>query len=340
MLETDLPIIQAPMAGGSSTPELTAAVIGAGGYGFLAAGYLSAAALRQQIRDLRALTDAPFGVNLFLPSTPGDPAAIAAYAGALEDEARRLGAPLGEPSWDDDGYHEKLALLAAERVGMASCTFGCPSAAEVDTMHSAGVEVSVTVTSAAEAQVAEQAGADLVIAQGTEAGGHQASFLDLRPNETPLLSLIGAVRAASALPIVASGALMTGTGIADALRAGAIAAQLGTAFLLCREAGTSAVHRAALGDDSMTATETMITRAFTGRYARGLANRFAIEFSAIAPQAYPEIHHLTRPLRALATAAADSEVPNLWAGTGWQRARSEPAADTVGRIAAELRTAQ
>lgn len=321
------------MAGGPSTPELAAAVAGAGGLGFVAGGYLSTDDLAARIRRTRELSTAPFGVNVFAPSTPGDAAEIAEYARRLEPEALRVGAALGRPVWDDDEYHEKLALAAAERVALISVTFGCPAAAEVESLHAAGVEVAVTVTSAEEAERVAAVGADTVIAQGTEAGGHQGSFLDPAPNEVPLLDLILAVRAAIDLPVVASGGLMTGADVQAVLDAGAVAAQLGTAFLLCPEAGTSPVYRTALAEYS----ETTITRAFSGRYARGLVNRFAREYSPFAPRAYPEIHHLTRPLRAAATAAGDPDVPNSWAGTGWRQARAEPAAEVVSRIAAELR---
>ncbi len=321
------------MAGGPSTPELTAAVAAAGGIGFLAAGYLTPAQLVSQIRRTRALTDASFGVNLFAPSAPGDRGAIADYAHRLEGEAERLGAALGRPAWDDDHYAEKLAAVDAEDVALVSTTFGCPSAEEIELLHRSGAEVAVTVTSADEARHAAGAGADVLVGQGTEAGGHQGSFLDLRPNETPLLRLIEEIRSASTLPIVASGGLMTGADVQQVLDAGAAAAQLGTALLLCPEAGTSPVHRSALSQYD----QTMITRAFTGRYARGLVNRFAREYSATAPAGYPEIHHLTRPLRAAATAVGDPDVPNFWAGTGWRHARAEPAAEVISRIAAELR---
>ncbi|MGI8881640.1 MAG: NAD(P)H-dependent flavin oxidoreductase [Jatrophihabitans sp.] len=333
MIAIDVPIVQAPMAGGPSTPELAAAVTGAGGLGFVAGGYLSADDLSARIRRTRELTAAPFGVNVFAPSAPGDESEIADYARRLEPEALRLGAALGRPIWDDDEYHDKLALAAAERVALLSFTFGCPTSAEVDALRAAGVEVAVTVTSVAEAEQATAAGADAVVAQGIEAGGHQGSFLDLARNETSMLDLVREVRAASKLPVVASGGLMTGADVQAALDAGAFAAQLGTAFLLCPEAGTSPVYRSALADSS----ETTITRAFSGRYARGLVNRFAREYSPFAPQAYPEIHHLTRPLRVAATAAGDADVPNFWAGTGWRQARAEPAAEVVSRIAADLR---
>jgi len=178
------------MAGGPSTPALTAAVAGAGGYGFLAAGYRSPDDLRGLISTTRSLTGAPFGVNIFCPSVPADPGPVRAYARTLLPESDRLGVALGEPAWDDDGYHSKVEIVASAGVDLVSFTFGCPTADAIDGLHSAGCRVAVTVTSVGEAAVAERAGADLLAVQGTEAGGHQGSFLDLTPNIRPLLSLL------------------------------------------------------------------------------------------------------------------------------------------------------
>jgi nitronate monooxygenase len=332
-LPSELPIVQAPMAGGPSTPELTAAVSDAGGFGFVAAGYLSAGGLGEAIAATRALTDAPFGVNLFMPSTPGDRAEVATYAASLQAEAARLGVALGEPRWEDDAYDAKLEVVESSHVHLVSFTFGCPTPAVVDRMHRADVDVAVTVTSSAEAQLAAAAGTDVLIVQGTEAGGHQGSFADRLPNHVPLLELLAELRDSSEVPLIASGGIMTGADAASALRAGAIAVQLGTAFLCAPEAGTSAPYRRALL--AALYPDTVITRAYSGRFARGLANRFALEHGGKAPRAYPEVHHLTRPLRVAATVAGDASVPNLWAGTGWRRLRPEPAATIVGRIAAE-----
>jgi nitronate monooxygenase len=281
----------------------------------------------------RTLTGAPFGVNLFVPSTPGDPTEVAAYASTLRSEAQRLGVALGAGRWEDDDYEAKLDVVAASRVHLASFTFGCPTSEIVDTLHRANVLVGVTVTSALESRHAADAGADLLIVQGTEAGGHQGSFSDLAANRTPLLSLLADVRETAAVPVIGSGGVMTGRDAAAVLGAGAIAVQLGTVFLCTPEAGTSVPYRRALLDALY--PETILTRAYSGRFARGLANRFALEHDGHAPRAYPEVHHLTRPLRAAATLADDPSVPNLWAGTGFRQLTTEPAATIVHRIATE-----
>jgi nitronate monooxygenase len=323
------------MAGGPSTPALAAAVAAAGGYGFVAGGYLTAGHLHAEIAATRLLTDAPFGVNLFMPSKPTDPAVVMRYATSLAPDAERLGVPLGQPQWEDDAYHEKLEVVASTHVDLVSFTFGCPSSAAVDRLHRAGAQVAVTVTSVSEAAVAEAVGADLLAVQGTEAGGHQGGFLASAPNERPLRSLLAEVGEATTVPRIGAGGVMDGSGMAAVLRTGAVAVQIGTALLCATESGTSPTYRRALL--GATYPETMITRAFSGRYARGLANEFARAHHLDAPQAYPEVHHLTRPLRAAATEAGDPSVPNLWAGTGWRQVTSEPAGAILGRMAAVAR---
>jgi nitronate monooxygenase len=336
-LPSELPIVQAPMAGGPSTPALTAAVAGAGGFGFVAGGYLSAEGLREAIATTRGMTGAPFGVNLFVPSAPSDRAAVAAYAAALQPEAERLGVALGEAHWEDDAYDAKLEVVRSTRVHLVSFTFGCPTTEIVDRLHRAGIQVAVTVTSALEAQLAAAAGTDLLVVQGTEAGGHQGSFATLAANHRPLVSALAEIRERTDVPIIATGGVMTGRDAAAALAAGAIAVQLGTALLCAPEAGTSGPYRQALLDARY--PDTILTRAYSGRFARGLANRFGLEHDAHAPHAYPEVHHLTRPLRTAAVRAGDAGVPNLWAGTGWRQVTAEPAATIVRRIATDAHAA-
>jgi nitronate monooxygenase len=325
--------MQAPMAGGPSTPQLTAAVSGAGAYGILAGGYLTAAALQETVDRTRALTGSAFGVNLFVPSQPADASVISRYASTLRADAGRLGVALGPAQWEDDAYAEKLGLLQDLRVDSVSFTFGAPDADTVAHLHDAGTRVLVTVTSFDEALLARAVGADGVVVQGTEAGGHQGTFVGDGPNTVPLTESLGAVREVG-LPMIATGGVMAGRDLRAALDAGAVGVALGTALLCTPEAATSAVYRRALLE--RTFADTAITRAYTGRYARGLRNRFAREHDD-APAAYPEIHHLTRPLRAAATAAGDAEVPNMWAGTGWRAVTAEPAAVIVRRIAAVAR---
>jgi nitronate monooxygenase len=335
--ECSIPIVLAPLAGGPSTPELAAAVSAAGGLGFLAGGYLSASELAAQLARTRTLTGRPFGVNVFVPQPAGDPAIVAEYARRIEPEARTAGVSLGEPFQDDDDWPAKLALLSESAVPLVSFTFGCPAAEVVGRLHRAGSEVWVTVTGVKEARRAEAAGADALVVQGFEAGGHRGGFTDRDDTDEPigLLALLQVVAGEVSLPLIAAGGIATGSGLAGVLVAGARAGAMGSAFLLCPEAGTSRVHREALAGRRPTA----LTRAFTGRLARGVRNRFLDQHSGIAPSAYPQIHHLTAPLRAHGRAVGDAEVVNLWAGQAYALARAEPAAEVVRRLAGEARAA-
>lgn len=338
LLGLRVPVVAAPMAGGPSTPELVAAVGDAGGLGFLAAGYRSRDDLRALVDRTRSLTARPFGVNLFVAGPRADDAAaLAAYGRRLTPLANRLGTRLGDPVWDDDGYAAKLDLLVELAVPLVSLTFGCPTGEDVARLHGVGTLVAVTVTSASEAVTAADRGADLVVAQGAQAGGHRGGFDPTAQDALALLPLLVAVRAAVDIPVIAAGGMMTGDDIAEALAAGAVAAALGTAFLLTPEAGTSQPHRQGLTDPRF--DETTVTRAFTGRPARALVNAFVREHSEAAPAAYPQVHHLTRPLRAAAAAEGDLDHVHLWAGTGWRDARSLPAGELVATLGAELRSA-
>ncbi len=340
-----LPIVQAPMAGGASTPALAAAVSGTGALGSLAAGYKTPAAMYEEIKQLRARTAEPFGVNLFMPQPPAaDPAAVEVYAEQLAGEATWYETPLGD--WcqgSDDAYDAKLAILLDDPVPLVSFTFGCPSAAALKALAEAGTVTVVTVTSAAEARAAELAGADAVCVQGVEAGGHQGTHrddphLDGAGAGVGLLALLAEVREAVRIPMIAAGGLMRGAQIAAVLAAGAGAAQLGTAFLVCPESGAHAVHKQALTDPLFVGTE--LTRAFSGRPARGLVNRFLREHGPYAPAAYPQVHYLTAGLRKAAAAAGDPQGMNLWAGQGHRLARELPAARLVEVLAAELDAAR
>ncbi|MDO8184629.1 nitronate monooxygenase [Conexibacter sp. JD483] len=406
LTDLDHPIVQAPLAGGPSTPALAAAVSAAGGLGFLATGYKTPEAVGEDVAAVRALTDAPFGVNVFAGG--GAPAAaseVERYAGELAGESERLGVALGSPRFDDDQFAAKVELLIEARPAVVSFTFALPPARVVERLHAVGSAVWITVTTPGEARAAVAAGADALVVQGAEAGGHRGTFDDAEPGEIALLPLLQLVTAATAshasvpdgataeaasgarvtdgavaptadgagvtdgvaaltaggagvtdgvaaltaggagvtdgavkspgLPLVAAGGIANGAGVAAVLAAGAAAAQLGSAFMLTPEAGTSAPHRTALADPAPTA----LTRAFSGRSARGIVNRFMRDHDAAAPRAYPEIHHLTAPLRAAARANGDADAINLWAGQAHELAEARPAGELVTQLAVDARTA-
>lgn len=320
------PVVQAPLAGGPSTAELAAAVSEVGGFGFLAAGYKRPDAVRVDIARVRGLTRAPFGVNLFLLAEASvEQQVLAAYARRLEPETRRYGVELGEPRYEDDAFQAKLELVLAERPGVVSFTFGCPSVAIVDRLHERDIGVWATVTDVDDAVSAARAGVDALVVQGFEAGGHRGTFDDGdERGQVALLPLLRLVARAVDVPLVAAGGIGDGAALAAALAAGAWAGQIGTGFMLCPEAATSLAHRRALERSGSTA----LTRAFTGRSARGIANRF-LRDHADAPSAYPHIHHLTAPLRAAAREAGDAETINLWAGQAYPLAQKRSAAELV-----------
>ncbi|MGI5454734.1 nitronate monooxygenase [Streptomyces sp. CA-249302] len=343
---TDLfphPIVQAPMAGGVSVPHLAAAVSEAGGLGFLAAGYKTADGMYQEIKQLRGITSRPFGVNLFMPQPEyADQGAIEIYTHQLAGEAAWYETELGDPdSGRDDGYDAKLAVLLDNPVPIVSFHFGVPTGEVLESLRRVGTFTLVSATTPEEALAVQRAGADAVIAQGVEAGGHQGTHRDVPEHDGSgigLLSLIAQVRETVELPIVAAGGIMRGSQIAAALAAGATAAQLGTAFLATPESGANAVHKQALTNPLFTRTE--LTRAFSGRPARGLVNRFMREHGPYAPAAYPEVHHITSPLRKKAAAAGDAQGMALWAGQGHRMARELPAGELVEVLAAELEAAR
>ncbi|MFX4294058.1 nitronate monooxygenase [Streptomyces bohaiensis] len=335
-LEGVAPVVQAPMAGGVATPELVAAVCRAGGTGFLAGGYLTAEALAERVAAVRARIDGPFGVNLFVPGERSGDEAVGAYREELAPEAARFGVTLRtDDLYERDDWEAKVRLLVAAPVPLVSFTFGLPSPAELAALRAAGSRLVATVTTVAEAVAAAEAGVDALCVQGPEAGGHRATFrVGDTPEDVPLPRLVAAVVRAARKPVIAAGGLRDGRDVAAVLGEGAVAGQLGTAFLLTDEAGTSPAHRAALTAGRF--GETVVTRAFSGRPARGLRNAFIDAHGAAAPPAYPQVHHLTAPLRAAASRAGDPDAMSLWAGTGFRAARSGTAAAVTRSLLAEV----
>jgi len=325
------------MAGGASTPALVASVAACGGMGFLAAGYKTPTLLAQQIGDVRNRSGHPFGVNVFVPQPPpGDPAGVERFRRDLEPAAAAAGIDLPPTRiTDDDRFDDKIALLCERRVAVISFTFGLPPAEVVDALRLVGSSVIATVTSVVEARQADALGVDALCVQGPEAGGHRGTFvIDDEPGTVPLPELVSAIRAESGLPIIAAGGIHSGEQMSTLLAAGAAAVQLGTAFLRTDESGANQTHQDALAAARF--DRTVITRAFSGRAARGLLNAFILEHGAGAPRAYPQVHHLTALLRADAARRDDPDGLALWAGTGFRSAETGPAAGVVSRLWAEF----
>jgi nitronate monooxygenase len=330
-----LPIFQAPMAGGPSTPALAAAVSNAGGLGSLAGGYLAPPAIEAEVRATRDLTSAPFAMNLFTfeePPVPTD-AAIDAANRALDPYRDELRIPHGtRPARFSERLEEQAAVVLAVRPALFSFTFGIPPRALLDDFRAAGIVTMGTATNVAEARALRDARVDAICAQGAEAGGHRGTFLGSREEGMlGLIALIPLIRAAVDLPIVAAGGIMNGKGIAAALLLGADAVQLGTAFLLSPEAGTSVPYRHALRERDRS---TAITRSFSGRDARGIDNRFMHEVTSLLQ--YPYQNAITRDIRAAAAKEGQPELLSLWAGEGFPLAVELPAGELVARLAREL----
>ena len=334
MLDLRLPIIQAPMAGGPDTPALAAAVSNAGGLGSLGCAYLTAAQIAAAAADVRARTQQPFALNLFVRADePEDPAAEARVLPVLSAFRTELGlgafagTPAATPSFD---AQLDAVLAAAPRV--FSFTFGVPSRAQLAAVRARGIAIVGTATTVEEARVLDDAGVDAICAQGAEAGGHRGTFLgDFRDALIGTLALVPQIARVTTRPVIAAGGIMTGAQIRAALAIGAAAVQLGTAFLCCDEAGTPAPHRAALA----TATATTVTRAFSGRAARGIRNRMTDAFERVEPAPFPHQQRLTGELRRTATQQARTDLMQLWSGQGAPLVRAMSAGELVATLARE-----
>lgn len=331
------PIVGAPMAG-SSTPELTAAINSAGGLGFLAAGYQTAAQMRDQITRTRELTDRPFGINLFAPQhqrSAEQADEIEAYADLLAPFARQVGASVGEPVFNDDDFAAKIDILVDDPIELVTFTFGAIPADVIQRLQRSGSTVGFTVTSADEARRAEDLGAQLLIAQGAEAGGHRGTWsVTVEPNTLDAATVVERVRGVTPLPMIGAGGVATGTDVRMLLDAGADAVAVGTLLVASDESASPEAYKDALTSGRY--GETMLSRAFSGRFARGLANELMRAADSAAPSAYPDVHYMTAPIRAAGGKAGDPSVLALWAGAGYAAAVRRPAAQIIDELVAGL----
>lgn len=337
------PIIQAPMAGGATTVELVAAVCRAGALGFLGCAYSSPDAIRQASADVRGRTDRPFGINLFAPPQPppetsGDANRIIEV---LKDVHEELGiGPPSIPTVSGIDFGQQVEAALDVDASVFSFTFGLLPPGALEEVRQRGLFVMGTATTVDEAVALEDAGVDAIVAQGAEAGAHRGTFgpsFDAAMIGT--MALVPQVVDAVSVPVIASGGIMDGRGVAAALTLGAQAAQLGTAFLTSDEAGIPSAYKQAIMDARE--DQTRLTRAFSGRPARGIVNRLMIDMDAqsdaILP--FPLQNTMTRPARNAATEQGRAEFLSLWAGQGVRMARLLPAEDLVKLIAAEAASA-
>ena len=339
-MEFHHPIVAAPMAGGPSSTALARAVASTGAVGFLGGGNKTA---QQLTEDYRSVADAgAVGVNLFVPdaaNTAVDPVKsraqrtekLTAFREQLFPFAERLGVeiPTVEKAGANVSDDWDAKLDAADEWPIVTFTFGLPGPEIFERLHASDTQVGVTVTSVAEARNATAHGADFLVVQGPEAGGHRSVHdPQAEPETMPLLELLDAVHDVVDIPLVAAGGIVTPEQVQEVLAHGASAASVGTALLLSDEAGTNPVHRKMLREDR--SGDTQLTRIYSGRVSRSLVNEF---MSLAAPAVYPEVNALTVPIKRAAIEAMDPRSTHLFAGTGYLQARTGPAAEIVEWLA-------
>jgi nitronate monooxygenase len=334
------PIVLGPLGGGPSTPELVAAVSNAGGLGSLGAAYMTPDQITEAIKQIRALTSRPFNVNLFAGAwNSREDCNSAPMLDVLAEIHKKLDiAPPVAPVPAPDPFPAQLEAVLAARPPIFSFTFGIPDSDAIFSLKARGITIIGTATTVEEARRLEEAGVDAIAAQGAEAGAHRGTFLDtFESSMFPTLDLVSAtVKATPHVPVIATGGIMDGHDVIAALNAGASAAQLGTAFLACPESGASETYKRAI----LAAKEdtTVVTRAFSGRPARGLKNAFidSVEHGPDIILPYPLQNSLTRPMRSAAAQQGIPDYLSLWAGQGVARVRALPAADLVARLLDEM----
>ncbi len=340
LLGVDIPVIQAPMAGVQDA-ELAAAISNAGGLGSLPCAMLDAVALEAELQRLARLTDKPFNVNFFCHEPPAVAArqagqwlqCLSAYFHELDLEPPGESPVVSRQPFGD----ESLAVLERFKPAVASFHFGLPRPSHLDRLKSWGTTVLASATTVDEARWLADHGADAVIAQGLEAGGHRGSFLtEDMSTQTGTMALVPRVCAAVSIPVIAAGGIASPAGVAAVLTLGAAGVQIGTAFLLCPEAKTGALHRKALTSES--ANHTALTNVFTGRPARSIVNRLVRELGPMSSEAtaFPSAAGPVALLRAAAEKKGRDDFTPLWSGQNTLGCRELPAAELLGILASQL----
>lgn len=333
-LDFDIPIIQAPMAGGITTPELVAAVSNCGALGSLGAGYMFPDEIRSTIRKIKTLTTKPFSVNLFIPEEIHFKEDLTDTMQILSSIWRELSdKPFESPSFSTPSFDDQLQVIIEEKVPIFSFTFGVLNSSTIQKLKKSNIRIYGTATTPEEAQKLEETGVDAIVCQGQEAGGHRGSF----SANDPLLSLFPLIMLTKKrvrVPLIAAGGIMNGYSAKAALAAGAKAVQIGTAFVTVSESGAHQVYKKALLEDIK---PTMLTKAFTGKNARGIVNDFMLKFSKFPPPSYPIQHHLTKKIRALAAEQNRPDCMSLWAGQGYPLCQSITATELVKQIVRDLK---
>lgn len=343
LLQIDYPIIQAPMAGGVTTPKLVAAVSNNGCLGMFGSGYLNAAQTREQIREAREMTSNNFGISLFVPNEFNNSIDEINKANQLLQPFRaQLKIAIEEnmklPDYQSayESFIDQIRVVIEEGVPVCSFTFGLPSAEVISELKQHNIIVIGTATTVAEAIEVEKSGMDMVVVQGCEAGGHRGNFInDVKESQIGLMSLIPQVADRVSIPVIAAGGIMDGRGLRASHCLGAKAVQMGTAFLTCQESGAHKVYKEAIlhaNED-----QTVLTRAFSGKWARGITNTFISEMQKHEAEfaQYPIQNTLTQDIRKASVAQNNKEFMSLWSGQSPRLAKIQSVEDLIKRIVAE-----
>lgn len=344
LLELDYPIIQAPMAGGVTTTNLVSSVSNFGGLGMIGAGYMTPEQIQNQIKEVRGVSKNKFGINLFIPNdfkvTENEiyraSKLLQPLIEQLNVQNEKPNLPTVENEWEI--YYQQLKVIIDEKVSVCSFTFGIPSKEIVTELKKHGIFLIGTATTVAEALLNQEIGMDAVVAQGSEAGGHRGTFAG-DDNPIGLMSLIPQVTEHVRIPVIAAGGIMNGQGIYDALHLGAQAVQLGTAFLTCRESGAHPVHKQAILNS--TDDQTVFTRIYSGKWARGIKNKFYQElkdYEVELPE-FPIQNTLTSAIRRAAAQQNNSEYMSLWAGQNASLAKNLTVEEFMKAIIMEIEEA-
>lgn len=318
LLDIQFPLLLAPMAGSVSTPALAASVSNHGGLGSLGGGYLSPEQLEAQIQETQKLTSKPINVNLFIPSNPTiDADCIARMQEKLNGFRRKLGIP-EQTSFvlPPNQFKEQLEIVITYRIPIFSFTFGVLEPQYRRALKANNTIIMGTATNLLEAKALEKAGCDVIVAQGREAGGHRGTFIgEAAASLQGVKALTAQLVKEIPLPIIAAGGIMDGRDLEEVLALGAAAAQLGSAFLICPESGAAKSYKERVIKSS--GADTVLTRAFSGRFARGINNAFIEAFeSELRIPDYPVQHYLTQDIRQAAAQQGEADYLSLWAGQG------------------------
>ncbi|MDR7003045.1 nitronate monooxygenase [Neobacillus niacini] len=345
LLKVEYPIIQAPMAGGVTTSKLVAEVSNSGGLGMIGAGYMTPIKIREQIREIKQLTSNPFGINLFVPNafkvTENEIKSANQFLNPIRQQLNLHQNDNFEiPNFNNvlETFMEQIKVVMEEKVPICSFTFGIPSKEVMAELKQSNIILLGAATTVREAVENEKAGMDIVVVQGSEAGGHRGSFIDgSQESLVGLISLIPQVVDTVCIPVIAAGGIMDGRGLMASICLGAKGVQMGTAFLTCVESGAHKVHKEAILNANE--DQTVLTRSFSGKWARGIENKFISEMQeheTLLPD-FPVQNTLTQDIRKTSAAQNNQEFMSLWSGQSPRLAKNQTVESLIKNIIAEAK---